>query len=761
MTFIHPLLLGGLLLIGIPVLIHMVMRQKPKHLLFPAVRFLLQKQQSNRRRLQLRHLLLLALRIILIAAVCLALARPRILNERLNLAADRPVAAVLVFDTSYSMGYVSGGQNRLQLAIQQGLELLKDFPDGSAIAVLDTSEQGGEWLSPPGMAKEMASEKINGLELRPNSLTVTTAVATAYDLLSRLDQESAGPEEAMPRFLYVFSDRTEACWDGQQLENLKRQRDRIPPPGVHAVFVDVGVDNPTDVAISDLTLPRPVISPRDRVILRATVRATGTGIDTEAVCEIDGTVVDKRLIRLAAGQSEVISFEHGELPIGPHQALVSFKTDDATLAFNDKRYATFEVRSPRRVLIIVQKSVENSIPINQFWTEALRIKSLGNFECDEKLARDIDPLAPADLDNYRAICLLGVQSPRDDLWEKLERYVRKGGGLAVIPGGRELVVDAYESAKAQAVLPARLVELLRAPSEKEAVITWNWEKASSHPLLAPFQQWRRDGKVDFFETGREKRVFRYWKVEPRPGAASEIISYTDKENLPALVERHFEDKTHGKVLLFTTGLDNDHVTADPRDPNRMNDYLQLPVSFFLALAQKSVGYLTGDAEEANFNYRCGQAVPVRLPGDSRLTSYTLVGPGISAQEALINRGENDSELSITKAVKEGNYRVMGEGNTIGAFSLNVAPEESILDRVPAEKIEALFGEGAVLPLDAKSNLREALQGHWSQPVELLPWLMIVVLLVLAVENLLANKFYRREPEEGEKAPALQAVSANQ
>jgi hypothetical protein len=31
-------------------------------------------------------------------------------------------------------------------------------------------------------------------------------------------------------------------------------------------------------------------------------------------------------------------------------------------------------------------------------------------------------------------------------------------------------------------------------------------------------------------------------------------------------------------------------------------------------------------------------------------------------------------------------------------------------------------------------------------LELLPWLMVGLLLVLAVENLLANKFYRRESE---------------
>jgi hypothetical protein len=53
-------------------------------------------------------------------------------------------------------------------------------------------------------------------------------------------------------------------------------------------------------------------------------------------------------------------------------------------------------------------------------------------------------------------------------------------------------------------------------------------------------------------------------------------------------------------------------------------------------------------------------------------------------------------------------------------------------------------------IDHKTSLSDALQNHWSQPIELLPLLMIIILLVLAVESLLANKFYRQEPSKEEE-----------
>src|SRR5260370_38766564 len=122
MTFQYPLLISGLVLIGVPVLLHLIMQQKPKHLLFPAFRFLLQRYRTNQRRLRLRHLLLLILRLLLIAGICLALARPKFFSARINLG-ERPIAAVLVFDSSPSMEYVSGGQSRLDVAKQRAQEL--------------------------------------------------------------------------------------------------------------------------------------------------------------------------------------------------------------------------------------------------------------------------------------------------------------------------------------------------------------------------------------------------------------------------------------------------------------------------------------------------------------------------------------------------------------------------------------------------------------------------------------------------------------
>ena len=117
MVFLNIYLLGGLALLGVPVVLHFWMRQKPRRLPFPAFRFLRQRSVVNRRRMRLQHLLLLALRMLVLAALCFAIAQPKLFLPRamanwFGLSSPRPAAAVFVFDVSYRMEYRVGGVSR-------------------------------------------------------------------------------------------------------------------------------------------------------------------------------------------------------------------------------------------------------------------------------------------------------------------------------------------------------------------------------------------------------------------------------------------------------------------------------------------------------------------------------------------------------------------------------------------------------------------------------------------------------------------------
>jgi len=133
--------LGGLALLAVPLLLHLISRRKPKTLPFPAFRFLVQRRRSHLRKLRLRQILLLALRLLLIAAIVFAVAQPKVFHDALQLSAQRPTAVVLLFDTSSSMDYRSQeNASRARRGQTSGHELLDQLGSASRVVVLDSAE---------------------------------------------------------------------------------------------------------------------------------------------------------------------------------------------------------------------------------------------------------------------------------------------------------------------------------------------------------------------------------------------------------------------------------------------------------------------------------------------------------------------------------------------------------------------------------------------------------------------------------------------
>ena len=76
MSFLHPGLLALAGLAAVPVVLHLLLRPKPKKFLFPALRLIRDRKKQNSRRLKLRHLWLLLLRMAALALLAAAVARP-------------------------------------------------------------------------------------------------------------------------------------------------------------------------------------------------------------------------------------------------------------------------------------------------------------------------------------------------------------------------------------------------------------------------------------------------------------------------------------------------------------------------------------------------------------------------------------------------------------------------------------------------------------------------------------------------------------
>ncbi|TWT57732.1 hypothetical protein KOR42_10980 [Thalassoglobus neptunius] len=76
MSFLNPAILLGLGFVSLPIIIHLLLKQKPKRLIFPALRLIQQRRKQSMRRMRLKHFWLLLLRVLVLGLIVFAIARP-------------------------------------------------------------------------------------------------------------------------------------------------------------------------------------------------------------------------------------------------------------------------------------------------------------------------------------------------------------------------------------------------------------------------------------------------------------------------------------------------------------------------------------------------------------------------------------------------------------------------------------------------------------------------------------------------------------
>ncbi|MEZ6139956.1 MAG: BatA domain-containing protein [Zavarzinella sp.] len=761
-----PILLTGAALVGVPVLLHLIMKQEPKRLLFPAFRFLKQKQRINQRKIRLRHLLLLLLRIGLIALICLSLFQPKIVSKGFNLRGSQPAAIVIVIDTSASMGYVLSErtglteqrQNQLKMleepadgpwtcldeARGRALELLDDVPAGSKVAVIDSADRvEPTWSN----TVEDARDRIRAIKrTTANSRTISQSLESAYLFYSKTSLKADSQTENLPRLLAVFSDTTRSAWDNEQKQTLLDLKAKAKQPDIFHLWIDVGVEKPVNCQISSFHMQPQLLSTNQPAVIDVVLQSTGQPVNNIVKFVVDGNELQRLPITLDAGGSTTLSFVARDLPPGLHEAGVSLVTSDA-LNSDNERFISFRVREARKILVLIDDPVHQlltgSLAVGDVrraqafaWITAL--ESLGWYQAEVATTAEF-ATGNVNLASYELVTLMALDAPTDELWRNLNGYLNNGGQVILVPGNSTMNPINYRTDAAMEVLAARY-DFWEQIAVDQPAISWAWAAMSpQRPMLTLFRKVKETS--DFFDN-LPPATRGYWKLNaPNPDRV--IVTYNDAAmpdlRSPAILERTIGPR--GTLIQFTTpmgiGSDAPHNYATSW--------------FYLVLVNETVSSMLGDQQDRSFNFYGGQNVLLPWPTDGTDQAYYLSGPGVDTTAAVFRKSSSDPyfRLSPDRTGYQGHFRVESEDRKFReGFSINIPPNETNLERLESGLITEIMGEESLVSADRELSLDDSLRGKVSQPIELFPLLMIALLLFLAFENFLSNRFYRKRTAEG-------------
>ena len=783
MAFVNLSLLLGGALIAIPVVLHLIMRQKPKQLVFPAVRFIQQRRIANQRRLQLRHWILLALRCAAIGLVALALARPSVASADLSnwlaiglvgaLAAavvligavalavrapkslvfglfggaaavgltlafmvvrslaggapvigdqEAPVAAVLVVDTSPRMDYRHENRTRLDVARETADWLVRQLPADSEVAVIDSRSGSGAFA----VDRAAAAKMIERVRPTGTPRPLPDSIATAVNL--------ARQHEHTRKEVYVFTDLAQAAWNAQSAGELAKLL--ADHRHVLLYLIDVGVPRPRNFALGDLTLSSDVVPQGGELTLAVEARAVGPGGAKTVELELeqsdptlpiirDGKPVLPKSVRrgshdvqLADSSAERIEFVLRNLDPGVHQGLVRLIGEDG-LALDDVRYFAIEVQEAWPVLVVAPPEVPTTYFVEAIAPREFRDTGRARFACE---TIDQSRLAQTDLNEYQAVVLLDPTPLPPELWEKLGEYAAEGGGLGIFLGHNAQPLASFQDPAAIGVLGGKLTRQTRSGGDLFIA-----PRSFDHPITAAFRQIETSVPWDRFP------IRYHWNLDELAQGARTIIPFGN--NKPALVEHRVG---RGRVLTMTTPV------SDPPRPVGYDAWNRLATGEdawpYLVLVNETMLHLVGSGQ-SRLNLQAGETA-VLLNDEGRYPArYQLFSPLEQPQDL----SARDGRLTVRFTDNPGAYRLRGQlgGPIVRGFAVNLAEETSDLARLPVERLDELLGKGRYQLAGSKEEINRAV-GNDRVGSEFYPLLFTLVAIVLGLEHVLGNRFYKKD-----------------
>ena len=686
MKFLYPQFLFALFGLAVPIIVHLFNFRRFKRVLFTNVRFLQEIKQDTRHRSRLKHLLVLAARLLALSFLVFAFAQPYLPAEKGAARAARNRVSIWV-DNSFSMNAQGKYGPLLDVAREKAREIALSYAPSDQFQLVTNDFEGRH------QRLVNRDEFLQLLEeVRPSS-----AVRTLDEVLRRQhDAFTAAPTaNGEQQASFLVSDFQSSLAPSGPAATLPLDS------ATRYFIVALTAQAINNVYVDTCYLNNPFIQPGSTQELTVSVKNAGedTVENLPIKLSINGNQRALATVNVAAGASADVKLPFNMSGAGQQQAVVSIT--DYPVTFDDSFYFAFNVRPNVQVMSIGDRSAYLDALYSNDPYFIYRTVSEGQVDYNT-------------LPSQQLVLLNGVQSFATGLQQELTRFMTNGGRVLLIPSPEQNAV-AYDQFSQAAGLPR-----LTGPSATTEKVS---RLESDHPLLS-----------GIFEKGKTQAenldlpAIRQQFTQSYTSSSGSQSILTTENGLPFL---SFTPVGKGGCFVLS-------VPLDPAYSNFQQHALFVPIflkAVFLGASEIGPGQITGRFAE----FSAGDTV---LSGDQ---VYHVINSSCNFDAiADVRRNAGATTLSLHDAVKvAGNYSVQADGRLLNVVAFNYDRKESDLTAMEAAALEKWFaGQQGLTPtlLDADDPSIGHSLARLREGVSLWKYCIIAALLFLAAEVLFIRYF---------------------
>jgi len=512
MGLISPWFLAGALAVGIPIWVHLIRREQAMRLPFSSLMFLRRVPIKSVYRRHLKHLLLLAMRTLVILLIALAFARPYMPSSILPaIASGRDRRVAIVIDNSMSMQV----GDRWERALSAARETVRGLSERDQAQIVSfSSDFEVQSLPTSDKAALLATLDL----ITPSSST--TSYEHAFRAMERISEDSDRPVAVV-----LISDMQKAGL-GTAAQSL------AVPPVAEFKAVDVSGEAAPNWTVQDVrVLPRIY---RSRYPERLLVQLRGYETEEaskQVVLSLTGKIIERKTITIPASGTATVEFASFDVPQGSNRGEVRISPSDA-LPADDSFQFTLERRDPYRLLFLRENGDDREL---YYFRNALGAESDSPWVLD---ARTPAEALSFPMSSYAAVILSNIDRLPGDLVGELRKLLERGGGLVITMGNRYPARALEEQLKE--FWPARALEKKMLTRDAERLVLLG-EFDKDHAVF-------RDMEESGAQSLRAVESYAYLRLQRENKV---LLKFANGD--PALVETQWDA---GRVLLFASSFDN-------------------------------------------------------------------------------------------------------------------------------------------------------------------------------------------------------------
>jgi uncharacterized membrane protein len=773
LQFINPLLALGTLLFAVPLIIHLLNRQRFRRRDWAAMEFLLRAFKKQRRRLRMENLILLLLRCLIPICLALAVARPYFPEGSSLIPSAGTAHHVLVLDESYSTGLEpQGAQSPHRLARRMATRLLEQLDQKSGQHKVTVVQAGIRVKVPVREDARLERVRARLSQLGGPQDSASSLLPALAQVADMLEEAKAAPTGKIPDadvLVYLFTDLQRRCFGDEFLAGTKEESEKKAAAGAAGddPMADIGGDSAREIIdriqsnaaftvldlgsatggtednllISDLRLSQPHAMVRVPQNVVATVQNLSQKTKSiQLTLDIDGDQPTRKMVQVEAGGSMEVPFQIIFRDTGPKRLRASLDGDG--LAADNQRYLVAQVRERLRVLLVEGSTEQEEGLQDSFWIRAILdpTKGKGPPEVTQFGTKVVDAISfmtgRVQLTDYDLIVLCNVERLTEQTAASLKAAVQGGTGLLLMLGNRcDLMsynLHLYGAGGEDALMPMRL--------DRVDGYTPGGKNYFGSSIIAPdhpvFTDFRSEEYRVYLEVTPVYRLV-VGDKDSLVKDAQVLCQVRDSRESPLLVASNVGE---GKVLTLTS-----HITNRPDQWNRI-DYYRIAFRLFFPVAHWLSHPVTdpfnvqvGTTLTANLRERPSNlevVLPERAGGSKELVgdeSRALPG-GLFALPPFTNTAHAGFYSY------EMNLRDKGDGEQLRLpFAVTADPKEGELNYLSHAVVRDRLGVRTIL-----RSLPKATEGIAQATVsELGPFLLYCVLFFVLCEAALARWISRR------------------